>query len=137
MASHKQTVMNLGIPVIKLNGHQDDLINLGINTGVRVEVEAETLEAMQALPEEQFPPHVKLAVFLNQTLQAHVSPPEPPSPDQRVNVVSGPSKVIRINIGKKPDNYIGSPQESVGQRMNRIVIFLTAAIFLTKFSVGE
>ena len=98
----KQTVMNLGIPVIQLHGRKDDLINLGINTGVRVEVEVETPEAMQALPDERLPPHVKLAVFLNQTLQAHVSPPEPPSPDQLVNLVSGSSKVIRIKVGKKP-----------------------------------
>jgi hypothetical protein len=99
----KQSDIRLGIPAVQIYGEKSDLVELQVRSGVRVEVEAkETVEELNRLPREQWPAHVRLALFLNDQLFAHVSPPETITEGVRVNVTPGDSKVIRIKVGKKP-----------------------------------
>jgi hypothetical protein len=98
----KHPEMNLGIPAIQISG-RDDLVDINVSTGVRVEVEVtEKPEELLTRAPQQLPPNVGLAVFLSNKLLSHISPSETPSPDQRANLIRGSSGRIRINVGKKP-----------------------------------
>lgn len=96
----KQGSIRIGVPAIIITG-KDDLVELGTNTGVRVEVEStEAFETLQSLSEDKLPSHIRLAEVLNNIFFAHVAPSEAFTP--RVNVTAGSSKVIRVKVGKKP-----------------------------------
>ncbi len=94
--------MNLGIPAIQITG-RDDLVDTDISTDLHIDVESMVpLETLKARTRDNWPVQVRLAVLLNESLHAHLSPPEPLTPENVVGVVSGSSAVIRIRVGKKP-----------------------------------
>jgi hypothetical protein len=69
----KQSQIRLGIPAIQIFNAKDDLVELGVRSGVRVEVESkETVEALNALPRDKWPEHVRVALLVNDQLLAHV-----------------------------------------------------------------
>ena len=96
------SVLNIGVPALQISG-RDDLVNIGVNTGIRIAVDSsETLDALQALPRDKLPSHVRVAVILNELIFSHLSPPEVLKPENRVGVDPGPTTAIRIQVGKKP-----------------------------------
>jgi len=97
----KQSKIRIGIPAVTITG-KDDLVELGIGSGIRVGAEStESLETLQAMPLGNLPLHIRVASSLSEALLGHVTPPEV-SPDSRVNIAEGSSKVIQIHVGKKP-----------------------------------
>jgi hypothetical protein len=98
----KVSNMNLGIPAFQISG-RNDIVNMGAYTGIHISVDSsETLEALQALPVEKLPTPVRIALLLNEGIFSNLSPPEDTKDNNRVEIESGTSKVIRIMVGKKP-----------------------------------
>jgi hypothetical protein len=99
----KQSGLNRGIPAFKVFGVEKDLVNMGASTGMNISVDStEKFEVLQALPIERLPGLVRTGVLLNDGVFSNTSPVEEAKDKNRVDVQRGTSKVIRIDIGKKP-----------------------------------
>lgn len=98
----KQSGMNLGIPARQISG-REDIVNTNASAAVHIEVDSpEPVETLNSLPKDKLPSQVRIALLLNEAIYSHLSPPEVLKPENGVSVSHGSSKVIRINIGKKP-----------------------------------
>jgi hypothetical protein len=98
----KQSAIRLGIPAFQVFG-PNDLVEMGAYTGIQISVDSsETLENLQKLPIESLPPLIRLSILLNNGIFSNLSPPEDAKDLNRVDIGSGTSTVIRINVGKKP-----------------------------------
>ncbi len=98
----KRTSAPLGIPAFSIPGIEG-VVNMGAHIGVYIVVESsESLQALQLLPIDKLPPHVRIAVLLNGGIFSNLSPPEDSKDFNVVAIDPGTSKVIRINVGRKP-----------------------------------
>lgn len=91
-----------GYPAINVFGNGKPFsVPAGLTNGVRVSVDwPQGLPGLQPFTIERLPPPVKAAVYLNFALFSAISPPEDSPP--KVNVTTGESKTVRIDVGKKP-----------------------------------
>ena len=76
---------------------------MSASTGINISIDpSEKLQSLQALPVDQLPPLIRIGVVLNEGIFSNLSPPEDHKEKNTVGIRPGTSKVIHIDVGKKP-----------------------------------
>lgn len=93
--------MRIGIAQFRIHGDKDFAVDMSVSIGTGISVETpDGWDSIKALPENQLAEHIRAAVALNQVLALNVSPSE--NTGRLVNVNSGTSTSVRIDVGRKP-----------------------------------
>lgn len=92
--------MRIGITQFLIHGDKNFAVDASVSTGTAVSVENPSLESVKDLPDDQQAEYIRAAIALNQVLASNISPPE--NTGRSVGLDQGTSKVVRIDVGRKP-----------------------------------
>lgn len=93
-----------GFPAIKVFGKDVDFaVPLCLKNAVIVSIDSEQPTAsLLALTLGEMPAYVRAAIALNANLSSNTFPPHEDNVGKKVDIQQGPSRAVRIGVGKKP-----------------------------------